>query len=179
MELMQGSFSVTGPMRTWPSSPNCPLSSSQTESVVPVILRSSSPSLTCLIVVSHRVLWFCFLDTIFLEFTSRLQNLLGGQLQYLQIISFFFLFLPPNLCFTIVKVVTYSTPIGGLTRATFSMLSQALTCLCKPLCFQFRLSTSSLASVAPCFHFWMLGALWVWSEYLLINIMAFDEQWLC
>lgn len=104
-----------------------------------VILCSSSPSLTRFIVVSHRVLWFCFLDTICLEFTSRLHNLLDRQMQYLQIISFF-LFLPPSLCFTIVKVVTCSTPIGGLTPTTFSTLSQALTCLCKPLCSQFRLS---------------------------------------
>ena len=71
------------------------------------------PSLTSLTLVSHNVLWFYFVDTVFLELVLRLQNLLGGQLQYCISNSslFFCLLLYPNPCLIIVRVVTCLTPV--------------------------------------------------------------------
>lgn len=88
------------------------------ESVSSVILHSSSPSPTRLIAVSHTVLWFYFLDIIFLEFTSRPKSLRWAIAVSSNCLSFF-LFLPPDL--TTVEVVTSLTPLAALLHIQYTL----------------------------------------------------------
>ena len=164
------SLALWGPDLPPPTVPSRP----SRQSVSSVILHSSSPSPTRLIVVSHRVLWFYFLDIIFLEFTSRPKSL-----RWAIVVSpnrlFFFLFLPPDLCLTTVEVVTSLTPIGGSPPHSVHTPRRRPASASPSASNSGFLSTSSLASIAPHVHLWLLGALWVWSAYLFIKIMACDE----